>query len=218
MVEAASSTSTSTVTSDTVFTQLTVPLLSGLSSQFLGTQIPEDRASLITLLKLNHILCATSAPINSDGITSEMKEAWAKYRPLVIVGPSGAGKGTLIAKLTQKYPEKFGFSVSYTTRAARVGEVDGVHYFFVNHEKFQEKIDNDDFIEYCKVHTNFYGTEKAQIRTFSDRQIIPILDIDIQGAKKVFAAFPETNFIFICPPSVAELKRRLEGRGTDSAA
>jgi guanylate kinase len=95
------------------------------------------------------------------------------------VGPSGAGKGTLIGKLTKKYPDRFGFSVSYTTRAPRKNEQDGVHYFFVDHAKFQSKIENNDFIEYCKVHTNFYGTEKAQIRDFSERKIIPILDIDI---------------------------------------
>jgi guanylate kinase len=68
------------------------------------------------------------------------------------------------------------------------------------------------------VHTNFYGTEKAQIREFSNNKIIPLLDIDIQGAKKVYAAFPETNFIFICPPSFADLRLRLEKRGTDSEA
>lgn len=108
-----------------------------------------------------------------------LSQTSAEFKPLVIVGPSGAGKGTLINILTKKFPEKFGFSVSYTTRAPRVNEVHGVHYFFVSHEEFQKKIDNDDFIEYCKVHTNFYGTEKAQIRGFSQKRIIPLLDIDI---------------------------------------
>lgn len=99
-----------------------------------------------------------------------------------------------------------------------MNEVDGVHYNFVNHEEFKQKIERDDFIEYCQVHTNFYGTEKAQIRSFSDKKIIALLDIDIQGAKKVYAVFPETNFIFVCPPSVEELRNRLVKRGTDSEA
>ena len=85
----------------------------------------------------------------------------------------------MIEKLTSKYPGRFGFSVSYTTRPARVGEVNGVHYHFVDHESFKVKIEQDEFIEYCQVHSNFYGTEKAQIKTFSENKIIPLLDIDI---------------------------------------
>lgn len=99
-----------------------------------------------------------------------------------------------------------------------MNEEHGVHYFFVDHEVFKAKIANDEFIEYCQVHTNFYGTEKKQIRDFSERKIIPLLDIDIQGAKKVYAAFPETNFIFICPPSIEDLEKRLLKRGTDTVA
>jgi guanylate kinase len=135
---------------------------------------------------------------------------------LVIVGPSGAGKGTLIPKLLEKYRENFKFSVSYTTRKPRPGEVDGVHYFFVDVETFQAKIANDDFIEWCQVHNNFYGTSKDQLRKMRENKQIPILDIDIQGAKKVFAAFPETNFIFVCPPSIEDLHSRLMKRNTDS--
>ena len=136
----------------------------------------------------------------------------------MIVGPSGAGKGTLISHLTKKYPGRFGFSVSYTTRPARAGETHGVNYFYVGQEEFKGKIERDEFIEHCCVHTNSYGTEKAQIAQFSANGIIPLLDIDIQGAKKVHAAFPDTNFIFICPPSVAALKERMTKRGQDSDA
>jgi len=145
-----------------------------------------------------------------------MKRDWKLYRPLVVVGPSGVGKGTLIGKLIAKYPSKFGFSVSYTTRAPRSGEEHGKDYFYVNHELFEQKIANDDFIEHCKVHSNFYGTEKHQIREMSEKSIIPILDIDIQGAKKMFKAFPDTNFIFICPPSIKQQRARLDLRATDS--
>ena len=85
------------------------------------------------------------------------------YKPLVIVGPSGAGKGTLLTDITTNFKDKFGFSVSYTTRAPRQGEVHGVQYFFVTREDFQKMIDRNEFIEYCEVHTNMYGTAKTQI-------------------------------------------------------
>ena len=88
-----------------------------------------------------------------------------QFKPLVIVGPSGAGKGTLINHLTkEKYPNKFGFSVSYTTRPPREGEVNGVDYNFVTMDKFKEMIANNEFIEHCQVHDKMYGTAKAAIR------------------------------------------------------
>ena len=179
-----------------------------------------DRKRLSFLLKANQALTASrEAKDDIEGaFAAELRKPASEFKPLVVVGPSGAGKGTLISRLTARYPGKFSFSVSYTTRAARPGEVHGTHYYFVDHDTFKGKIERDEFIEYCQVHTNFYGTEKAQIREFSLAKTIPLLDIDIQGAKKVFAAFPETNFIFICPPSVADLKSRLENRGTDSEA
>lgn len=82
----------------------------------------------------------------------------------------------------------------------------GKNYYFVSKEVFQEKIQRDEFIEYCQVHTNFYGSEKNQIIDFKKNKLIPMLDIDIQGAKKFYAAFPEANFIFVCPPSIDELR------------
>jgi len=85
------------------------------------------------------------------------------YKPLVVVGPSGAGKGTLIDGIKEKYSGNFGFSVSYTTRKPREGEVHGKHYFFVTKEEFEVMIANKEFIEYCEVHTNYYGTAKSQI-------------------------------------------------------
>ncbi len=84
------------------------------------------------------------------------------FKPLVIVGPSGAGKGTLLSEITSKY-DKFSFSVSHTTRKPREGEVNGFQYNFVSMERFQEMIKNDEFIEYCEVHSNMYGTTKSQI-------------------------------------------------------
>ena len=87
----------------------------------------------------------------------------SQYKPAVIVGPSGAGKGTLINFLTSKFPDKFGFSVSYTTRPPRNGEKDGIHYNFVTMDKFKAMIANNEFIEHCQVHDKMYGTAKEQI-------------------------------------------------------
>ena len=148
-----------------------------------------------------------------SGIPYSSKE----FRPIIIVGPSGVGKSTLIKKLTDKYPNSFGFSVSYTTRAPRDGEKHGVNYYYVSKDEFQTMIDKDDFIEYCHVHTNMYGTAKSQIRSVQAENKIPLLDIDIQGTEKFVKAFPETNTLFIFPPSIAELKARLTKRGTESA-
>lgn len=82
---------------------------------------------------------------------------------MIVVGPSGVGKGTLIEHLTKKHPDSFGFSVSYTTRAPRQGEVHGENYFFVTKDEFKKMIPQNDFIEWCEVHGNYYGTAKAQI-------------------------------------------------------
>ena len=92
----------------------------------------------------------------------------ASYKPLVLVGPSGAGKGTLIDAITKAHPDKFGFSVSYTTRQPREKEVDGVAYHFITREQFEKMIEADEFIEHCIVHTNLYGTAKAQIKLIQD--------------------------------------------------
>lgn len=96
--------------------------------------------------------------------------------------------------------------MSYTTRAPRQGEVDGVHYYFVTREVFQQMIDRNEFIEYCEVHTNMYGTAKSQITGIQKENKIPLLDIDVQGAIKFEKAFPDSNFIAIIPPSVEALK------------
>ena len=88
-----------------------------------------------------------------------------QYKPIIILGPSGVGKSTLINALTAKWPNSFGFSVSYTTRQPREGEEHGKNYFFTSQEDFQKMIDQDDFIEWCKVHSNMYGTAKSQIKS-----------------------------------------------------
>lgn len=136
-----------------------------------------------------------------------------KFLPLVIVGPSGTGKGTLIDHLTKKYPTQFGFSVSFTTRPPRKEEVNGKHYNFVDRSKFEQMIADNDFIEYAEVHTNLYGSAKSSLASMQEKGVIPILDIDIQGAKKVRDAAIQANYIFICPPSIKTLEERIRHRG-----
>ena len=98
----------------------------------------------------------------------------------------------------------------------RDGEVHGKNYFYVSKEEFQKMIDADDFIEWCQVHSNMYGTAKSQIRSIQEEKKIPLLDIDIQGTEKFVKAFPETNTLFIFPPSIETLEQRLTGRGTET--
>ena len=133
----------------------------------------------------------------------------------VISGPSGAGKGTICKALVERFPG-IELSVSATTRAPREGEVDGVNYYFLDKETFEERIAVGGFLEYAEVYGNYYGTPKQKVLNKLEAGVDVLLEIDIQGAKKVREVYPEGIFIFILPPSKAELRRRLEGRGTDS--
>jgi guanylate kinase len=137
-------------------------------------------------------------------------------RLTVIAGPTAVGKGTVVRELLAKNPEIL-VSVSATTRTPRVGEVDGVDYYFVTNEAFDDMIANDELLEYAVVHlNNRYGTPREPVEKAlaAGKQII--LEIDIQGAEQVKASMPEANLIFIAPPSLEELKKRLIGRGTET--
>ena len=134
---------------------------------------------------------------------------------IVVSGFSGAGKGTLMKELLKRY-DNYALSVSMTTRAPREGEVDGKSYFFVDKETFEKTIAEDGLIEYASYCGNYYGTPREYVEKCLQDGRDVILEIEIQGALKVKEKFPETLLLFVMPPSAAELKRRLEGRGTES--
>lgn len=134
---------------------------------------------------------------------------------LVLSGPSGAGKGTVCEAYKCRH-ENIWTSVSMTTRAPRKGEVEGESYYFVSVEEFERKIANDEFLEYAQVYGNYYGTPRAQVEEKIAQGRDVILEIDIQGALNVQENTSEGIFIFILPPSMNELKKRIIGRGSET--
>lgn len=135
---------------------------------------------------------------------------------LVVSGPAGVGKGTIDARLLSRHPNMV-LSVSCTTRQPRPGEIDGVHYSFITEDAFKRMIENDAFLEYMHVfHTNYYGTPKQPVLDHIAEGRDVILEIDVQGAMRVKERYPEAVLVFIAPPSMATLKKRLIGRGTET--
>jgi guanylate kinase len=148
---------------------------------------------------------------------SALKSTMAKpLVPIVFVGPSGIGKGTITKAMMTAAPGRFAFSVSHTSRSPRAGEVDGVDYHFTTRARFEEDLAAGKFLEYCEVHGNLYGTSYAAIRSVADSGRICILDVNIDGA----IAISKTDFrpfiIFLRPVSFELLEERLRGRGTES--
>lgn len=133
----------------------------------------------------------------------------------VVSGFSGAGKGTIMKALLERY-DNYALSVSATTRAPREGEVHGREYFFLKAEQFEELIEKDQFIEYARYVNNYYGTPRSYVEEKMAEGKDVILEIEIQGALKVKEKFPETLLVFVVPPSAEELKNRLVGRGTET--
>lgn len=135
----------------------------------------------------------------------------------VVSGFSGSGKGTIMKRLLEKYPQNYALSISATTRAPRPGEVDGREYFFRSVERFEEMIEKDELLEYARYVNNYYGTPKAYVQEQLAAGKDVILEIEIQGALKIKEKYPDTVLLFVTPPSFEELERRLVGRGTESS-
>lgn len=141
-------------------------------------------------------------------------EKQRRGRLFIVSAPSGAGKTTLCAGLLDRQPDMVR-SVSYTTRPPRPGERHGVDYYFIDEEAFREGIDAGRWVEWARVHGNYYGTAADTIEKNLSAGLDMVLNIDVQGADQILARFPDCVRIFIMPPSMAELKRRLEKRGGD---
>lgn len=133
----------------------------------------------------------------------------------VISGSSGVGKGTIIKEFLKRNPN-FKLSISCTTRQMRVGEVDGVNYFFLSKEDFEQCINNEEFLEWAEFSGNFYGTKKSFVDDCLNNNVNLILEIDTKGALNVKKILPNSVLIFIAPPSLEELEARLRGRNTET--
>lgn len=134
----------------------------------------------------------------------------------VLSGFSGAGKGTIMKHLLEKYPEKYHLSISATTRAPRQGEQDGREYFFKTTEEFEEMIANGELLEYANFNHNYYGTPRDYVEKLVDEGKDVLLEIEVQGALQVKKLYPEAILLFVTPPSAEELKARLVGRHTET--
>lgn len=133
---------------------------------------------------------------------------------IVVSGPSGCGKGTVLAEILKS--DRIFYSVSATTRSPRQGETDGVNYYFLTKEKFEKLIEEDGMLEYASYCGNYYGTPKKPVEDMLEQGKHVILEIEVQGAMKVMEKCPEAVFVFILPPSLKELERRLNKRGTEA--
>ncbi|XP_006786404.1 guanylate kinase [Neolamprologus brichardi] len=147
---------------------------------------------------------------------SRLFSVMAGPRPVVCSGPSGVGKSTLLKKLMKEYEGVFGFSISHTTRKPRPGEQNGIDYHYVTRDVMQSGIDNGDFIESAEFSGNLYGTSKAAVQEVQSKNLICLLDIDMQGVKNIKKTDLNPMFISIQPPSMEILEKRLRGRKTES--
>lgn len=136
---------------------------------------------------------------------------------IVLSGPSGVGKGTVRKAIFQEPDVNFEYSISATSRAMRAGEKDGVDYFFKTREQFEEMIKNNELLEYTEYVGNYYGTPVKYVQETLDKGKDVFLEIEVEGAKQVRGKFPDGLFIFLIPPSLSELEKRIKTRGTESA-
>ncbi|WP_068256341.1 guanylate kinase [Janibacter corallicola] len=140
----------------------------------------------------------------------------SRPRLTVLAGPTAVGKGTVAAWIREHHPEVW-LSVSATTRRPRPGEVDGVHYHFISGEEFADMVRRGEMLEWAVVHGRAsYGTPRRPVEEALEQGMLPLLEIDLQGARQVRTSMPEARFVFLEPPSWQELEHRLEGRGTET--
>jgi guanylate kinase len=151
-------------------------------------------------------------PIPS-GATTEESPSLGKL--IVLTGPSGVGKGTLMKKLLQRHPELY-YSVSVTTRSPRAGEINGKNYYFISRNKFEQLVAQGEFLEWAEFAGNYYGTPRAAVIDHIQSGKLVVLEIELEGARQIRASFPSALSIFILPPSFSELEKRIRGRGQDS--
>ncbi|MEY3589609.1 MAG: hypothetical protein RLZZ466_129 [Bacteroidota bacterium] len=141
------------------------------------------------------------------------------HKIIIIAAPSGAGKTSVVHHLLKTLPQRLGFSVSCATRSPRANEKNGVDYYFIAADEFKQRIEKDEFAEWEIVYEGkYYGTLRSELTRIWDAQKVPLLDVDVKGGLAVKRNYPNSLSIFIEPPSIEELKRRLESRGTESPA
>ena len=134
---------------------------------------------------------------------------------MILTGPSGVGKGTLMRTLLQRHPELY-YSVSATTRAPRTGEVDGKNYYFISRTNFEQLVASGEFLEWAEFAGNYYGTPREPVLEKVNSGKTVLLEIELDGARQVRASFPEATSVFILPPSLEELEKRIRCRNQDS--
>ncbi|QSJ20784.1 guanylate kinase [Nostoc sp. UHCC 0702] len=151
-------------------------------------------------------------PIQSSATT---KENQSPGRLIVLTGPSGVGKGTLMRSLLQRHPELY-YSVSVTTRSPRPGEINGKNYYFISRSKFEQLVAQGEFLEWAEFAGNYYGTPREAVLNQVLSGKLVVLEIELEGARQIRASFSGALSIFILPPSFEELEKRIRGRGQDS--
>ncbi len=151
-------------------------------------------------------------PIQNSATTEECLDLG---RLIVLTGPSGVGKGTLMRSLLQRHPELY-YSVSMTTRTPRPGEVDGKSYYFISRSKFEQLVAEGEFLEWAEFAGNYYGTPREAVLNQIHSAKLVVLEIELEGARQIRASFPSALSIFILPPSFDELEKRIRARAQDS--
>ncbi|KAF1835121.1 guanylate kinase [Decorospora gaudefroyi] len=171
-------------------------------------------ADLDTFRPFTTTTTTTMAPTTPSAPSASL----TKHTPIVISGPSGAGKSTILKRLFDEYPDRFGFSISHTTRSPRGTEKDGVEYYFVSKDAFLRLVEEKGFVEHAQFGGNHYGTSVQAVNDIAEKGRVCILDIEMEGVKQVanHPTFPRPRFLFLQPPSMEVLEQRLRSRATDT--